>query len=256
MKKLVQTRLHNPPLSRGNCLPTVIACFLNLNSAEDVIQIQEYYDNKDVVWSEVLEDWLEKKGWSLRTIETHLDNNDFYLVLGKTIRGTFHVCIYKNGELFHDPHPSQDGLITEEVFEKLVKTSKICFKCNKNKPLSEYYKHKQMGDGHLNKCKECAVKDSKKQTDINISTTEGLEKERRRHRDKYYRLGYKEKQKLWDENRPWKEKQVYKNLRRNKYSNLDKNFELHHWNYNDEYLEDIFIITERKTHWSRSADGM
>ena len=38
--------------------------------------------------------------------------------------------------------------------------TKTCFKCRSVLPVDDFYKHKTMRDGRLNKCKECAKRDA------------------------------------------------------------------------------------------------
>jgi hypothetical protein len=56
--------------------------------------------------------------------------------------------------------------------------SKVCFKCQIEQPLSLFYRHKKMGDGHLNKCKSCTKKDVAKHYASNLDKASAYEKER------------------------------------------------------------------------------
>lgn len=123
--------------------------------------------------------------------------------------------------------------------------SKKCFKCGEVKILTEFYKHSQMADGHVNKCKTCNKLDCKKDYYRKSEHSEWIENERERNREKYHRLNYCEKQKVWNENKPWKKEAILKGL--NKKLKIEKGFECHHWSYNPEHFEDVFIL-EIKQH--------
>ena len=55
---------------------------------------------------------------------------------------------------------------------------KTCFKCKKEKPFEMFYKHSRMGDGYLNKCKECTKNDVAQHRSENLEKIRAYDRER------------------------------------------------------------------------------
>ena len=125
---------------RGNCMAAVIASILEM-PITDVPNIETLFDVTPSLWQEVLMAWTNSLGYDWgnddrfrvfhdkdfggenrnKLIEQLSDT--YYIVSGKSSRGVYHVCIYQNGNLVHDPHPSREGLTTEEYFESVLPKS-------------------------------------------------------------------------------------------------------------------------------------
>jgi hypothetical protein len=128
--------------------------------------------------------------------------------------------------------------------------SKYCIICKIEKPIDMYYKHPNMADGHLNKCKDCTKMHTREREKKITSTAEGIEQERKRHREKYYRLNYREKHKPTKEKKSAAMKKHIEKYPEKKKARIHTNKmkktkgnHLHHWSYKEEHYKDVIELT-------------
>lgn len=127
--------------------------------------------------------------------------------------------------------------------------SKKCFKCGQTKLLTDFYKHAQMKDGHLNKCKDCTKKCVSEKYCENIQNSEFVEKERKRGRDKFHRLysGVVVKHDYAVTIR-YRKKYPEKEKAKMASANLKNQFEgaeAHHWSYNEVHYKDVIWLNKK-----------
>jgi hypothetical protein len=138
--KVVVRNTKGEMVVRGNCYAAAIASILEL-PIDEVPNVEVlFHIESEPLWATTMHAFLESKGYELFTnsdykcFHTAFTNENYshlarlqeelkdkyYLVSGDSPRGVKHICIYRNGKMVHDPHPTREGLLTEEIFEEIV----------------------------------------------------------------------------------------------------------------------------------------
>jgi len=106
--------------SEGNCMSACLATLLECH-IEDIPCLHGHKN-----WRKALNDWMiPNHGFYLISV---IANDDLFertqgslvIVAGESMRGVNHAVIYKNGELWHDPHPEKTGIKDAEEMDLLV----------------------------------------------------------------------------------------------------------------------------------------
>lgn len=114
-----QTIFAGMPGVMGNCWQAAIASLVGapLDDVPHFVQIDE---DTGQDYLALTQDWLAERGLQLHSSARPTNPNEIYLVGGQSLRGFFHCVLYRNGELYHDPHPDRTGIVKPSMTLRLV----------------------------------------------------------------------------------------------------------------------------------------
>lgn len=129
MRLTKQTKLSTPDGSiRGNCFRACLSSIMDLD-IEDI----PHFEDMGQEWHEPFFNFLKEKNYEFEGTgqKKNFDKLKRYegiegcvIVFGKSPREyvkSGHAVIYKNGEFFFDPHPSNEGLTEVEGYYMITK---------------------------------------------------------------------------------------------------------------------------------------
>ncbi len=100
----------------GNCQSACLAMLLGapLETVPNFAAIAEAEGNNAAYAAQ--SEWLRERGWALLTIVPWQalpwpPSRGCYIAGGMSPRGFRHAVIFKDGEMWHDPHPSHEGIV-------------------------------------------------------------------------------------------------------------------------------------------------
>lgn len=120
---VTQTILHHDPARSGNCLAACVATFLGLSLKQvpHFIEFGQAWGGKEdrAAWWAMLCGFMAGHGLWLTKLDS-LDDaepGEVVFVAGKSPRGVMHQVLYRDGVVWHDPHPSRAGLVDVQAIE-------------------------------------------------------------------------------------------------------------------------------------------
>lgn len=107
---------------QGNCHSACLAALLGVSVMEVPNFNTGARDGND--YKKALDDWLAARGWASISIVPWQElpwppKSGYYIASGISPRGHNHAVIYKDGGLWHDPHPERGGIAKVELVDIL-----------------------------------------------------------------------------------------------------------------------------------------